>query len=166
MPPHVNMIRVTVPELSASVGRGLFAVLDACDEPLVQAKLSQLGAYSGCLYNGESSVRYQAIAPYLVQVDHDLLGWICGHLASRPWGIFLVSAAPLVELRRHLRRYLYVKLPDERTVYFRFYDPRVLPAFLQSCDASELEAFLGPIEAMVAQDEGDQSFHAFERKRL
>lgn len=52
--------------------RSLFAVLDACDEPRVLAKVQQSSERGVSLYCGWAEERWAEIAPYLVQVDEAL----------------------------------------------------------------------------------------------
>jgi hypothetical protein len=65
-----------------------------------------------------------------------------------------VSRRPLAEVRRHFRKLLYVKEEDTRKeMFFRFYDPRVLRAFLPSCTARQLDEIFGEIDVFVAEGE-------------
>ena len=134
----------------------LFAILDACDEPLVPEKVSRLGDDRAVsLYRGSAERDYWAIAPYLVRIDEQLFDWVLENLGERPRGIFLRSSADLTTLRKHFRRFLLVRAPDGQLVYFRFYDPRVLPVFLRSLNAAEREDFHGPIDAFFVTQMGD-----------
>ena len=56
-------------------------------------------------------------------------------------------------LRDHFREFHMVELPDQRSVIFRYYDPRVLASFLPACNAEELAAFFGPVQSFVAEAE-------------
>jgi Domain of unknown function (DUF4123) len=63
---------------------------------------------------------------------------------GRSWGMFLTSTQPLLEVRRHLRKLLMVKLEGfPERVYFRFYDPRVLREFLQVCTPEQRQVLFG-----------------------
>ena len=44
-----------------------------------------------------------------------------------------------------------VKGADRKKYYFRFYDPRVLQAFLPACTPQEARAFFGPIDRFYAE---------------
>lgn len=156
---------ISLAELREHAGHDLFVVLDACDEPRVLALVDQLGSRAHCLYSGKAGVTYRGIAPYLIDVDDALITWIVAELQGAPWGIFILSTAPLLELRRHLRRFLHVKLPDDSTVYFRFYDPRVLAPFLHSCNAAEISTFYGPVDSFVIENETPAAFTAFAKAR-
>ena len=132
----------------ATEGR-LYAVLDACDEPSVLYKIQELGAEGSlCLFRGAISQEMQAIAPYLVLMDEPLLVWLQRALWLRPWGIFIVSGAQGKAICGNLRKFLTVRGPTGEPLYFRYYDPRILPTFLSNCDEGELEKFFGPIEAL------------------
>lgn len=134
----------------------LYAILDACDEPQVLNMAKVLGSNSMSLYAGASAERFQDFAPYLAKVDLTLLAWIAKNLAGKPWGMFLVARASLVEVRKHLRKFLMVELSG-RKVYFRFYDPRILPPFLSQTTEPDLREFFGPIERfIVPTDKLDQ----------
>ena len=132
-----------------------FAILDACDEPRVVAKAWELGSKrAACLYRGAAEHDYSHIAPYLFLVDEPLLDWIVDNLWGDPWGVIAIGAGDLDALRQHFRRFLMVKLPDGREVFFRFYDPRVLAEFLASCSEQELAEFFGPVRQFwIAQGE-------------
>ena len=43
--------------------------------------------------------------------------------------------------------------PDLEPLYFRYYDPRVLRAWLPTCDPAQLAEFFGPVEFFIAEDE-------------
>lgn len=136
-------------------GQNVYAILDACDEPRVPVKVQSLNERAVSLYHLRADEQLWAIAPYLVSVDGELLDWIAAELFGTPWGIFLFSDTDLETLRKHFRRFLIVKGPDGRELYFRYYDPRVLPTFLTTCDQQEASEFFGPISAFVVQGDGD-----------
>ena len=139
----------------ASDGR-LYAVLDACDEAEVPEKIEEIGRdRAACLYKGALDQDVQEVAPYLVSVDPAFLEWMLVTFDTRPWGVFVVSTADLRTLRQHLRDLLVVEGVDGEPMYFFFYDPRVLPTFIDTCDAEELEELYGPVMAYGVSIEGD-----------
>lgn len=145
----VTLTETSLDELRERIANepgSVYAILDACDEPRVPQKINELGDRAVSLYRGWAEEQYWAIAPYLVVVDSDLLDWIVENLWDDPWGIFIFAQSDLTALRKHFRRFLFVKHPDGRQMYFRFYDPRVLPTFLESCTTEEAQQFLGPIQ--------------------
>jgi Domain of unknown function (DUF4123) len=148
MPELITSAVASVAELRQVAARGgLCAILDACDEPRVPIRVAALGSDAAPLYQGKAQEELWAIAPYLVRVDPDALMWITESLWTDPWGVFVISDAPLEAVRTHFRRFLLVDAPDGGQWYFRFYDPRVLAKFLPTCDAAQVTDFFGPVEA-------------------
>lgn len=132
----------------------LYAILDACDAPVVPPKVKELGEDNAVsLYRGEAEEDYWAIAPYLVCVDPAVLNWIVATLWKEPWGIFAAAEANLEIVRTHFRKFLTVEMPDGKQVYFRFYDPRVLRLFLPTCTLEQLREFFGPVGCYIASGE-------------
>lgn len=136
----------------------LYAVLDACDEPRVLAKVEELRPKRAVsLYRGWAESDYYDIAPYLVAVDGSVLNWLVDNLWADPWGVFVSTSVDMAALRRHLRHFLMVEDPDGRKLYFRFYDPRVLETYLQNCSPAEASQFFGPANAFgVTSDNGQK----------
>jgi hypothetical protein len=149
MSEHLRTLSVTLEDLRQLAGeQRLYAVFDACDAPAIQAKVSELGPLRAlCLYRGEIAPEMQEVAPYLVRVDGALLRWLVETVWSEPWGIFVVAKMEPEAVRKHLRKFLMVKAPEGDPMYFRYYDPRVLPPFLASCNQEELVSFLGNMSA-------------------
>jgi hypothetical protein len=136
----------------AARGR-LFAILDATDTPAVPAKARQVGeGRAVSLYRGRAEEELWSIAPFLVQVDEEVLDWMTEVLWPEPWGIFVLADEPLDALRGHFRRFLVVESPEGESWYFRFYDPRVLARYLPACTESELEDFFGPVKGLGMTD--------------
>jgi hypothetical protein len=151
---HTHTSARSVQELGTlAAGGTLFAILDACDTPSVPEKVRALGdAHAVSLYRGSAEEQFEAIAPYLVQVDVPLLEWIVSTLWAEPWGIFAESSRTLEELRTHFRKFLVVKSPQGEDWYFRYYDPRVLPGYFNSCTRDEVQTFFGPVREFVVTD--------------
>jgi hypothetical protein len=141
----------------------LFAVVDAARSPAVLARLAETSPYHQSLFEERGKPVLARVAPYLVQLPSGSAifsamidkGW------GRDWSIFLRSPSPLPAVRRHLRRWLMVDSPKGKRMYFRFYDPRVLPAFLPTCNAQELVDFFGPITTIWCFREGTPTVEAF-----
>lgn len=132
--------------------KNLYAILDACDEPRVPAKVHELGTDKAVsLYRGTAQQDYWAIAPYLAIVNEDLLNWIVESLWDDPWGIFTVSELSLQEVRKHFRRFLMVEDPDGNDLYFRLYDPRVFTSVIPSLTKPQTEDLFGGIDSVTCQ---------------
>jgi hypothetical protein len=111
-----------------------------------------------CLYAGPLAPALEMAAPYLIQLESDSdetrqlleLSW------GNSWGILLRSGTNLTKLRRHLREFLIVRDPAGRRMAFRYYDPRVLRAYLPTCNSEELRTVFGPIECFWTEDGEDR----------
>jgi hypothetical protein len=136
----------------------LYAILDACDAPLVVEKVKELGEERAVsLYRGTAEEEFESIAPYLVVVDAAVFDWIVETLWPEPWGVFVRATSTLDQLRTHFRKFLLVEGPEGEEWYFRFYDPRVLGTYLDTCTADEVVDFWGPISQFgIVQSEEDQ----------
>jgi hypothetical protein len=133
----------------------LYAILDAARDVRILALLMQSKEQYQSLYEGVEGDKLAQVAPYLVRLEKDSLllsslileGW------GNSWGVFLSCADDLQAVRRYLRHFLEVQLPDGKQVYFRFYDPRVLRVFLPTCTADETNQFFGPVKHYLMEDE-------------
>ena len=131
----------------------VFAVLDGASIPGLLKNLYAHEPDYCCLYRGELQPDIATVAPYLVCLapGAEFTNWVLSEGWGGHWGIFVVSTANLRALRNHFREFLKAELPDQRTVFFRFYDPRVLRTFLPACNTAELEAFFGPVQSFIME---------------
>ena len=126
----------------------LYAILDGARDPRIVEWLPSSRLEFRCLWAGELAPSLVRVAPYLVHVHPHAeftravldAGW------GRAWGVWLHSAAPLDELRLHLRRFLRVRDERGRRFLFRYYDPRVLRVYLPTCTSEELATVFGPVQ--------------------
>lgn len=134
----------------------LFAVVDAARDTSILEILR--GERVEALHTGRRGDRPASAAPYIAslpqgsQLLRDLVqrGW------GKSWCIFLASNAPFEEVRDHLRKLLVVEKGGGETLYFRFYDPRILRAFLPSCMPEQVSRFFGPIlQILIEAAEAD-----------
>ena len=133
----------------------LYAILDAARDIKILALLMQSKEEHQSLYEGVQGAKLSQVAPYLVKLDKDslMLGSLLLEGWGNNWGVYLTCTSDFPEVRRHLRHFLEVQLPDGKQVYFRFYDPRVLRVFLPTCTADEINQFFGPIKQYLMEDE-------------
>lgn len=131
----------------------LYAVLDAARDDRVLASLIGADTRFQSLYDGWQAQSLADVAPYLVALSPDgaLLDRLLEQGFGRAWGVFLTSDLSFEELRRHLRQHLRVTDEDGRHLLFRWYDPRVLRAYLPTCTPFEAQTFFGPVERMFCE---------------
>jgi len=137
----------------------VYAVLDGASMPDLELPrlLWKLKPEHVCLYRGQLEPDMAEVAPYLVKLeyDHPFTKLVLEKGWGNHWGVFAVTRleAGLREMRNHFRRFLMVMNPEGKTVYFRYYDPRVLRVYLPTCNAEEIEMVFGPISCYIVEDE-------------
>ena len=141
----------------------LYALVDAAREQSIPGRLERAGHEFESLYEGGRGDELAAFGPWLVRIQSNapLLEELVRDGWGNSWGVYLTCDRPLVEVRKHLRQFLLVKLPDGRQVYFRYYDPRVLRTYLPTCTSSEVREFLGPIALYIAEGTEDDQVLEF-----
>lgn len=140
----------------ADAGR-LYAVVDPTDDPELSAYTQTLASdHVSSLFHDTERQEYTAVAPRMVVVSRSVLSWLCAHQRQH-WGILLVSDVPYRDVREHAAEILFADLPDGKRYLFRFYDPRVLPAFLGTCVEQELAEFFGPLAGVITCSSDPQS---------
>ena len=134
----------------------VYAVVDgARDERIYRAVYDSQLPYE-CLFAGDISYDLSLAAPYLVELDRDaaFTRWLVEEGWGRSFGVFAWARADLEAMRRHCRRTLQVKDEAGRRLFFRFYDPRVLRAYLPTCTLAELREVMGPVSRFLAEGTG------------
>lgn len=131
-------------------------ILDGARMGEALAEAQTRGKNIESLYRGEDLGMLAQVSPHLSPFN---LGapfgqWILKTGWGASWGVLFKSAWPPAELYKHLRKFLTVKTESGRSLYFRFYDPRVLRIFLPTCDAAQIREFFGgAIDYFVVEDE-------------
>jgi hypothetical protein len=128
-------------------------VLDCARDPAIYRALMASRLEFRCLYSGPVPRELELVAPHLVELPygHRLATQWFDEGLGRSWGVLLQTDDP-ANLRHQLRKLLKVRGPDGRNLLFRWYDPRVLRAFLPTADAPQLLAFFGDVTAWIAED--------------
>lgn len=137
----------------------VYAVLDGASIPGLELPklLWKLKPEHVCLYRGKLEPDMAEVAPYLVKLeyDHPFTKLVLEKGWGNHWGIFVVTGleANIRKMRNHFRKFLMVINPEGKSVYFRYYDPRVLRVYLPTCNAGEIQTLFGPISSYIAEDE-------------
>lgn len=134
--------------------------LPACTHILLDTALPELrqawyrssphASSSEPLYLGTPFAHLGEISPIVASTSpHDpFLHWLMTERPSLNWGLLLESPATPGELAAHYRRWLTILNPQGNEVLFRFYDPDVLPHFLDAFDDREYRQWFGPADAV------------------
>lgn len=143
----------------------IFAVVCNGSAEGLQEALAEFDPPAACLYNEPIDPNTFRNAPFLIEVTESFKPWLAAQ--TTPWGLYLITGKEISfnQLRQHLRRYTYAKIPSEEVpVLFRFYDPRFFWNFVEVIDDWNLHAMLGPIE-IVASHYGELKQAHFEERR-
>ena len=79
--------------------------------------------------------------------------------------IWIWSGCSLIELQEHLQYFLNSKLRNGREVLFRFYDPRVMPAFFNILQEHQAERFWNKINRCMFWDARIEQYQLYERTK-
>jgi hypothetical protein len=144
-------------------GTSLFAVLDGARDRAIGRALSAHTVEYESLFSGPLSWSLRAASPLIVKLvpGEDFTKQLIAEGWGRAWGIYLASSSTLLGVRRHLRTLLRVRLDDGRKCYFRYYDPRVLRAFLPTCTSEQLRQIFGPITRFDLEDSDSSTLLRF-----
>lgn len=135
-----------------------FAVLDGASIPSLLEELAAQNPPHVCLFRGPLPPDVPPCAPYLVHLHRDapFTQWLLEEGWGQHWGIFAVALASLRAMRSHFRKFLMVRDPDGKAIYFRYYDPRVMRVYLPTCTPDEAAFVFGPINRFVMEDESPE----------
>lgn len=155
--------------LYADPTQRVFAVLDGARIPRLLRTAHSLGATLHCLFAGQLEPSLQRVAPYLVELDPvgDFTAWLLDAGFGRSWGIFVRTHHEAAALRKHLRRFLMVSGPDGKSLYFRYYDPRVMRLYLPTCNQDEMaQVFADVVDCFAMESEDGHELLEFSRGEL
>lgn len=131
-----------------------FAILDGASVAGLDLSFAMFDPQYACLLPGEVAPDMAEVAPYLVllQEGDPFTQWLLSHGWGHHWGIFGSARAGFSTLRRHFRKFVLTCDDQGKTMYFRYYDPRVLQIYLPTCNEEELREFFGPVVSFIAEN--------------
>jgi len=141
----------------------VYGVLDGASVPNLLDRLYENEPEHVCLYRGELKPDLAETAPYLVRLSLDtpFTEWVLSQGWGNHWGIFASAPVELEDLRKHFRKFLMVKNPEGKQVYFRYYDPRVLRVYLPTCNGEESKLIFGPVSRFFCENETPETLLSF-----
>jgi len=135
-----------------------YIVLDAAKMQTRITEAKRFNTRHLCLYKGEAEERLGTVAPWLFTYPRPSVfaDWYLANSGRQHWGIIMESRQDFKTVYLHLKKFLMVKTEAGQQLYFRFYDPRVLPTFLETSDEAQLKAFFGPIDKYILESQNGQ----------
>ncbi|HEX8570310.1 MAG TPA: DUF4123 domain-containing protein [Caulobacteraceae bacterium] len=133
----------------------LYGVLDCSRSPELYEHAARLEPEaSACLFEGRLDQRVRRVSPFVVELaPADPLSRLWRtHGWGRAWGILISSRATLPQVRRRLRHFTQVRLPDgSGPVLFRFWDPRVFRVYFPTTDPSALPGWFEDVDRYIVE---------------
>jgi hypothetical protein len=122
-----------------------YAITDAARDDTILEFVQQNSDIVHCLYRGDAKIRLANYAPYLFRVDPGdsairrflNKGW------GQSWYILLTGSSAIDAVLTQLRKTLIVRPEAGKSLYFRFYDPRVLRSYLPLCSQADIAKLMG-----------------------
>ena len=144
-------------------GDSTYAVIDGASCEDLLDKLAEFSPEHFCLYAGELEADVAEVAPYLVRLEPEggFVEWLLKEGWGKHWGIFVTAPVDLRAMRKHFRSILLVRDAEDETLYFRYYDPRVIRVYLPTCNAAELRLVSAPIRSWVCEDDDTETALVF-----
>lgn len=149
----------------SKIGKPIYAILDSARDPRILPLLRLSDCEFKILYSGNMAESMSEYAPYLVSLPPGtpLLKKLLDEGWGQSWGYFFACNDDFSAIRRHFRRLLAVRMPNGKQVLFRFYDPRVLRAFLPTAISDEIDQFFGNISALYLEAENPKVLLTYTR---
>lgn len=125
-----------------------YLLLDSAQVENLPGRLIELAGATPpqALYQGTVYASLAHLGPLLIPVSGNTP---LADVFSRAWsiaaGIWLESDAQASEVLGHLRSLIHVRVAEDVTVLFRYYDPRVSALWLADLPARERDRLMGPV---------------------
>lgn len=134
-------------------GAKLYAILDGARDVRIYHALASCDCEYLCLYKGHLPLVLVEAAPYLVELKPKsrFAEWLAAQGWGNSWGIFFTARHDLFDVVSHFRRFILVEDEERNTLYFRFYDPRVMRVYLPTCTRDELKMIFGPARHIIME---------------
>lgn len=147
----------------------LYMVIDAAQDERIYQIILKTQNSKCCLFSDENtSATIKAVAPHLIKIKRmdESIDWCIREGLRRHWIVFFVSNIVHVsDLRLHFKRFSVVQGPERKQYLFRFYDPRVLPAFIASNEQARSEFFRHLLKIWIPQISDNGSLQRLEFTR-
>ncbi len=140
------------------MGEQHYILLDAAKMHARITEAKRFNPRHMCMYKGEAEQKLGTVAPWLFTYTRPSIftDWYLANSGGQHWGIIMESQENFKTVYLHLKKFLMVKTEAGKKLYFRFYDPRVLPTFLETSDEAQLRKFFGPIDKYILEAKNEQ----------
>ena len=139
-------------ELLRKSDKQVFCLVNCPADARIAELLALNSEQKASLHGGSPDAAAEESGPYIVQVGRYslLLQTLVDEGWGKGWASYLISDASFGEVCQHFSRFYEVQI-EAGEVYFRFYDPAVLRAFLDAGSPEELRTFFAPVSEWVLE---------------
>lgn len=111
------------------------------------------------LFRATPYAGWREVMPFLVQVNlqSPFLDWVA-ETDAEDWGWAAISTASFNQVFDHLQSLIQILMPDQRAVFFRYWDPRFFGPLLSLLETRDRAAMMGPM-AVAVMPSGQQLDH-------
>jgi hypothetical protein len=131
-----------------------YAIVDGAAIPDLLPMITGYSISYRCLFQGELTPQLAASSPYLIKLQSftNVTDWLVSAQGTHQQIFALLPDALEFEaVYKHFRTFLRVRDPNNKMLYFRFYDPRILHVFLTNCTPQEAQFVYGPVHSYLAE---------------
>lgn len=136
---------------NSASGHRLYAVLSNVSDAQPLKHYYQLDGsrVAEGIYHYTAYKDWHEVMPYLVElsVNSPFLAWV-NETPATDWGWLAVSEQPRQRILDHLRSLTQVKLPDEKKVFFRYWDGQFLPLILAASTEQQQNQLMGVFSSL------------------
>ncbi len=152
----------------------LYAIIDAAKITELTTQLLIYEPEYQILFEGEDAMLLEEVAPYLVKLEKDTVfnQWVFDEVYANDGAIFLKSRYDTDTLSQHFKRFTKVSREvinpknNKRMLqegFLAFYDPRVLPEWLESVENDVKKSFVSMSEKIYYEDLSEKHMvHAYD----
>ncbi|NRD71850.1 DUF4123 domain-containing protein [Shewanella sp. VB17] len=138
--------------LSAETGTHWYVILNGTSDFSALQHFYRLGGNDAQpLWHGTAYADWLEVMPFIAAITPDsaFIDWI-NHEAHEDWGMLVSAKTPMSTVFEHFRSLTQIYLPSNKSVFFRFYDPRFGLPVADLCDEAQRSDLMGPTLQWVA----------------
>jgi len=140
-----------------------YAIIDAAKIEDLTTELLIYEPTHKILFNGDDASKLEDVAPYLVRLERGSIftQWVLREVYGNDGAIFLQSSYDIETLSQHFKQFIKVtrEITDPESKkqmiqegYLAYYDPRVLPEWLESVEPVVMQKFLSMTSMLYYED--------------
>lgn len=128
-----------------------FALIDASRIEHCELYLNAFGIERSCCLSGRAFDEYRDDAPWIARLDpsSSFGRWFLEDVVESRGGIVVFSRLGLMDLRRHLKKFLRIGDPEGKEWFFKFYRPEVMERYWPILTAVQRTRFFEGVDCAV-----------------